>query len=1485
MEETAPNALSQNRRPRRQPIISDTNFADVYAAETSRWLTPLVRSVEFMHLRGQAPIGDAAQFYRENSGAHLARSPEELAALLQDYDNAVRNEQTLTSAPVYQQLSAGLLQATNLIDVGALGRMFAIASRLGQRVSSSRAFVNAGIQGGILPEMFIQSLIHSGEFSNLGDRAIEVASAGVLAGGIGAVGNRFIGAGSARARPDGTPAITLGAYRDEVHAMDEGLQPAIDPSVRPPTLSGLQPVRPRNERRFGDMTPEELDAEIQRLPRNAGESRAAREAEARRSELVYEQQLRIIEESGSTGNPYQPVDRGLNWAWNWVPSPARRIMNTALPPLIHENLLRLSNDMAISLNLQRLNRPSPDSVLLSVEREKGNVYRHQTEIMRLWAEDTGAAIPGNLQQLNDLNIENTARLAARRGDDLESWSMEVARRYVHGEEMNPVQARAAASIEEYFSLKSDQAEMYGLLQTKTSAERRIDAIKRELVSLEFQLRKLGSAQGVGERLRRSQIFSRIETERRRLTSSETIAEGFKVAGDKEPYWTRYWVKSVVQTRRDELVQIIAKHYLDDPYIIRADDSNPDGPVVWVRERLSTRLEDRLGRANEVVDDILSEESVSEDVPFAGAGRGYSMQNRGLNIPNRLVWDFIEQNPMTIIKTYNAKVAPQIHFRRLFGSNITAVTQNMRNEMIDAGTPADVRNRTIRDFVDIYKQVAGRGMENPSSWNQRVAHVLSNLTALNFLGGVGLTSISDTAKVVTNNEITSVVKGIEAMMDSERLSFAITEARTSGAALDLTLGALSARHMEDGLPAGSRIGPLDKVMDTFYRANMLAFTTNGGKILSNIVSSHQIIENSISWANGTATRSQIDWLLGHGIDENFAGEISRAPWQKTDKGLYVANVDAWNNGYEIPLFDGKQVNIVEVSTDGSPPGRTGKNGVYYPARFFRKNNELMFDRAYIEGDLFENAAWANPTMRGVTALPLRAFATPQAYSNFYAIKELLRAEFPASAVGAVKHEPFSDVVTPGSNRGVVRSMEAWDIAVMDEKIMRLQDRLYASVDPIEVAELEVEIGRREYLKGLGVHFEDLPPQYIDRLDRLIISGSRFDLHVEDLEGWSDVASAGRQVFGENEPPPKNAATLRLYKAPGEGQYSLRYSDSDGSGLYIDFDTSHRRWLDTREFFSQGSHGPASVRIANVPGDPDHFTNMQSPLVAEGFRASFLNDLRRERIVVDPVIDSGTRIVTDKAAYENWLNERAFARHIDSRLIASDAAVKFRNAVNSSIMNTIISGGPNDKPIASRGVFYVPIRIAKRFGMEEDPLTPGYARIENGFASLPFQFFNFMFGSVNKTIAPFAQGSAPSPRLGILAMMGLGYMVAKLKTNERQWDNMSIQDKAFRVFDYSGILPIYSQIVSDGLAQSAALGFNPTGGFLKPRYNQPESNRDFVLGITGASSSYVSNVYDAWSDILSGNYSEGASQLIRTLPGYTLPYLKGELSELSRAIGRM
>jgi len=162
---------------------------------------------------------------------------------------------------------------------------------------------------------------------------------------------------------------------------------------------------------------------------------------------------------------------------------------------------------------------------------------------------------------------------------------------------------------------------------------------------------------------------------------------------------------------------------------------------------------------------------------------------------------------------------------------------------------------------------------------------------------------------------------------------------------------------------------------------------------------------------------------------------------------------------------------------------------------------------------------------------------------------------------------------------------------------------------------------------------------------------------------------------------------------------------------------------------------------------------------------------------------------------------------------------------------------------------------------------------------------MFGSVNKTIAPFAQGSAPSPRLGILAMMGLGYMVAKVKTNERQWDNMSIQDKAFRVFDYSGILPIYSQIVSDGLAQSAALGFNPTGGFLKPRYNQPESNRDFVLGITGASSSYVSNVYDAWSDILSGNYSEGASQLIRTLPGYTLPYLKGELSELSRAIGRM
>jgi len=227
-------------------------------------------------------------------------------------------------------------------------------------------------------------------------------------------------------------------------------------------------------------------------------------------------------------------------------------------------------------------------------------------------------------------------------------------------------------------------------------------------------------------------------------------------------------------------------------------------------------------------------------------------------------------------------------------------------------------------------------------------------------------------------------------------------------------------------------------------------------------------------------------------------------------------------------------------------------------------------------------------------------------------------------------------------------------------------------------------------------------------------------------------------------------------------------------------------------------------------------------------------------------------------------------------------EFRSTMNSGIMNTILMGTPADKPIITDGIVYVPYRIAKNFGMKEDARFRGYSRIENGLLGLPFQFYSYTLAAVNKITASYATGQARNRAVALAASMGLAYMGLELKNPDWVMDDMAIEDKIARSFDMSGMAALYSDITYTAMHTSMALGGPDISmGLLQPKFPQQENYADAAVGVLGAGPSIGLDVGRGVGDLVTGNYGEGAKQIMRSMPLARLWIWKDYMNEASNA----
>lgn len=264
---------------------------------------------------------------------------------------------------------------------------------------------------------------------------------------------------------------------------------------------------------------------------------------------------------------------------------------------------------------------------------------------------------------------------------------------------------------------------------------------------------------------------------------------------------------------------------------------------------------------------------------------------------------------------------------------------------------------------------------------------------------------------------------------------------------------------------------------------------------------------------------------------------------------------------------------------------------------------------------------------------------------------------------------------------------------------------------------------------------------------------------------------------------------------------------------------------------------------------------------------------------------------KVDYENAINDLAVKEIKSQQRVKPETTETFRTALQSGILNTIMQGTPADKPLITDGVVYVPHRIAKVFGYEEDDVVKGYARMESGILGLPFQFYSYSLAAMNKVTGAYSQGQIKNRMAGVLSAMGLGYLSIKIKSKlsdgaERQWEEMSQSDRFIRAFDQSGLLALYSDLMYTSINTSMALGKgNYLDGVVAPKFPQEEDYLDAFTGIAGAGPSIISDLtIDPARSFLNGEEGDAVKQFWRSLPFMRLWFWKNEMNGMSLGLAR-
>lgn len=412
----------------------------------------------------------------------------------------------------------------------------------------------------------------------------------------------------------------------------------------------------------------------------------------------------------------------------------------------------------------------------------------------------------------------------------------------------------------------------------------------------------------------------------------------------ESYVPRVFNSNAVRARESEFVDVLQQHFAarqadleSEIQRLRAEKASPSRIATLEKARDLTPDEIK-SLAQETVRLILRQSPIRVVTPQALVeGPKGPLHEHMLNIPTRLVRDFLERDVEVLSRMFTRTMSADINLSRKFGSadmegpinkileEKSRLIERVRQAELEKRiTPAEARieNRrlnkkaenAIRDISAIRDRLRGTYVipENPDALLYRAGNVIRNINYMRLLGGMTISAFPDIAKPVFHYGLGRTFSAfVPFVMRTATIKLAQNEVKLAGTALDMILDSRvmaiadvlddygRGSKFERGLAAATRRFGLMSLMSP-WNATIKQFT--------GVVAQTKMLQLVGKVVDGTASTKEIGWLAAGGIDANMAGRI----WnQFAGAGPNRFNQPAWHGSpHRFDRFSTKKIGTGE-----------------------------------------------------------------------------------------------------------------------------------------------------------------------------------------------------------------------------------------------------------------------------------------------------------------------------------------------------------------------------------------------------------------------------------------------------------------------------------------------------------------------------------------------------------------------------------------------
>ena len=862
------------------------SFRQTLEATIGYTYDPIIEHIKGQHTfprerqEGYDPFADLGDHGLFAMNLRHATSPAHMAHLKRGIDESIERRRILANSSFLSQLGAGLFDPLNLVALPFGGPTVGFG-RSAFRVGMGTAALQTGAEGLLIQPFDPMQTATESTYNIIG---------------AGLFGAAF---GGAISIPITRRASALRKVRDGLENYGKSVRTIENISeLTADELNNLNTVPRPHERfkprtitsRINKLSAKEADLNSQLQQQKKGQGSALNEElQVVKQELAsYKKEAAIrdlLDQGYTPENLWSIADNMFTDSvlYKFVSTPMKRVLqSTTAPSLVKEYMVKLGGDSGLNLIANKLGIASPLSVYQRAAARNGEWVRAHDSLVNLFREDMNLANTAVM----DVDVVQSYRSVMRRDDSYGSWLRGInEKRTTKVEKLSEVEKRAIGVIDDFFKKAERELEDVGLIGTKKAIFDELAYVKRTIESLTDDIPRAKN-----ERLRKK-IQSRINFLGRKKEELEVSMAAFddtaKVSNDK--FLPRFWNEDAIRKDRARFEDILKKWYYKNNTIWEFKNKK------WSKKVLPKDDASIAKRVKSTIDNILNETDPLDEANIGfGYGRSKHFRHRKLDIPNELVWDFIMQDPLAIMKTYTARIAPRLEFRKQFGADLEDVAFKLERDMINRNVSEREMQKHMRDFYIMHDRIAGAVLKNPSALSQRVAYIMKEAAATNYMGSGFVAAIPEFGRVIMEHDGNVMIKAMQAILDKDIRMKSAKEIRLSGEAIDILKGSAFARLVDDMANNVDAPEFWNKARNAFYTLNGLGPITQLSKTLDGIARGHTIIERSIKLTENPKSISAFEreWLARYGIDEKKAKEIAESPWEKSDNGLYLANTEQW-----------------------------------------------------------------------------------------------------------------------------------------------------------------------------------------------------------------------------------------------------------------------------------------------------------------------------------------------------------------------------------------------------------------------------------------------------------------------------------------------------------------------------------------------------------------------------------------------------------------